>query len=410
MKSKFAVILAALILCTPTAWCQRKANPLIVLAVRLATVEAEVKESSFFLVSDSIRTYGELPVPPEVQHAFDRVSRQVPGHFRLHYVNDRSLNAFAVPTGDIVVNRGLYEKTNGDEGAIAMAIGHELTHVVRKHGLHNMVRAAIADAALYAILQNSRSNPRGYVLAFGAILAKFSRDDENEADRFGFVYALQAGYDSAGCIQAIQAICNEGGRKRSFLNDHPDPEKRLKAVEAFAQAYRKGVPLEFIRYGKLDKDLESGIGAPPSLELLSDPSLRVLVNAPPTAFKMSIHPRFKVECEDGGFLSVLVRSPDGGVSCLFPNQYAPDGECQPGASIDIPSYTYRSKQQDLIRLKWDMKGDHQYLFVLSQSAIDWSSVVGKKLGEDEFKESLLNVAEGQGAHVLAYGNETLVVR
>lgn len=373
-------------------------------------VESQLREASHLYVDESIRKHGSLPVPNPVARAFEKVSRVTPGHFTLHYVNDPEFNAFSVPSGDIVVNRGLYEKANGNEAAIAMVIGHELAHVVRKHSLNRAVKAAIADAALYALLSNSRSNQAAFRLAFAALLSRFSRDDESEADRFGFVYAMQAGYDPEGALDAIALVRKEGDENTEFLSSHPGGRVRYENVEEFVQAYRKGVPLEFIRYGKLDKDLEKGIGEVPSLELFNDSTLTVLVNAPPSAYTMAIHPRFQVVSQDEGFLSVLVRAPDGGISCLFPNKFAPDGACLPGKPIDIPSYAYRSKKQDLIRLRWDRRGDHQYLFLLSDKPVNWSSVVGRSLKENEFKDSLLEIAESQGSRVLAYGCETLSVR
>jgi len=409
MRSRAFVGLLGLLLISP-ALGQRRANPLLAMAVRLATLEPQVREASFLIVEDTERRHRPLPVPVSVESAFNRVTRLVPGRFTLHYVDDSSVNAFSVATGDIVVNRGLYEKSDGDEGILAMVIGHEAAHVVRKHSLNRMVKATIADAALYAILSNSRQNKAAFVLAFTAFLARSSRDDEWEAARFGFVYAIQAGYDPESCVAAEELIRREGAENTDFLLSHPGGRVRVEQMRKFAQAYRKGVPLEFIRYGKLDTDLEKGIGELPSLPLLTVPGLSVLVNAPPSAYTMAIHPRFRIETEEEGFLSVLVRAPDGTVGCLFPNQFEPDSACKPGKAIDIPSYDYRSRKKDLIRLRWDMRGDHQYLFVLTDRPVDWAQRVGTRIKQDDFKDALLDTAETQGCRILGHGYETLSVR
>jgi len=373
-------------------------------------VEREVREASYLFVEDTLRQHRELPVPDAVEQAFRRVTKTVPGKYRLHYVDDPSFNALAAEGGDVVVNRGVYSKSQGDESTIAVVIGHELAHVVRRHAYHRMVKAAIADVALYAILRDSAANRRAFIAAFAGLFARFSRDDETEADRLGFTYAMQAGFEAAGALRAMELMRSEGQENTEFLSSHPGGRVRVEMMEKMVQAYDKGVPLEFIRYGKLDKDLEKGIGEVPTLEWLQNPSLTVWLNAPPDAYTMSVHPRFRVQCQEPGSLCVLVRAPNGKVSRLFPNQFEPSGACDAGKIFDIPSYAYRSKDGDLIRLRWEAPGSYQYLFVLTDKEVDWSARLDKTCPLGEFKDAFLNTAESQGARVLDYGNETLTVR
>ncbi|MGE0355178.1 MAG: M48 family metalloprotease, partial [Gemmatimonadales bacterium] len=129
---------------------------------------------------------------PAVTAALDRVvaplrtvaRRDLAWTFNI--VNSDQVNAFAVPGGHIYVFRGLIERTTHyDE--LAGVIAHEIGHVDLRHSAEQMGQANAANTGVglvYAILgrQPGAGEQVALNVAAGAVFAKFSRDDEREAD------------------------------------------------------------------------------------------------------------------------------------------------------------------------------------------------------------------------------------
>lgn len=408
--TKLASCLSALLVFAVSAMAQKtEPNPLLKMAVRLLTVEANIKSATAALVRETVRRHGELPCPPTLDRIHSRLERATGRVFTLYYLNDREVNAFMTANGDMIVNRGLYEYCGGDEDAIAMAVGHEIGHQVRRHVIENAIHSIILDTTLEAALGKDPNNANIEALLFHTLNSQFSRDQETEADRLGFVYAVRAGYRPEGGLTTMDVLGEVGHRRTEFFDNHPGANDRRHHIESYIQAYRKGVPLDFIAYGKLDKDLEKSVGADPSIVLLDRPLLTVSINAPPTAYTKSIYPRFKVEPHTKGYLSVLVRQPDGKVNVLFPNAYAASAACDDGKAISIPSYEYRDGKHDLVRLRWTGVGEYSYVFMITEKMPDWSFAVDPQASPGEFLEKILGIAEVQGVNILGYGQDSLFV-
>lgn len=163
--------------------------------------------------------------------------------WEVQIVGDDSANAFALPGGRIGVNRGMF-KIATDENQLAVVLGHELSHVVARHGAERVsdnyaVQGAVLAGTLYA---GSRGTDTGYAaaaLGLGAevgILLPFSRTQESEADTLGQRYMAQAGFDPRAAVTLWQKMGAQGGAKPpAFLSTHPAPGNRAKNLGAQAQ-------------------------------------------------------------------------------------------------------------------------------------------------------------------------------
>lgn len=159
-------------------------------------------------------------------------------NWRFSIVDDPEINAFAVPGGFIYVNKGLIMRAQ-TLSQLAGVVGHEIAHVTQRHSVKQMEKGQKVGigATLACILQPSFcQNGGGDLLNLGAtaIMAKFSRSDEEEADQYGVKYVLRAGLDPRGMPEMFEIMLAERDRKgsgsASFLASHPVEENRIAAT------------------------------------------------------------------------------------------------------------------------------------------------------------------------------------
>ena len=155
-------------------------------------------------------------------------------------VDAKEVNAFAVPGGFVYVNRGLIERTDQmDE--LAGVLGHEIGHVVRRHTVKQMEKAQGANigvtlACVLTSICNSQAAGAAINIAGGAVFARFSRQDEAQADEEGVKNTVRAGISPAGMVTMFQKLLDERnsrpGAVESWFLTHPLEEDRIRAVQA----------------------------------------------------------------------------------------------------------------------------------------------------------------------------------
>jgi beta-barrel assembly-enhancing protease len=155
--------------------------------------------------------------------------------WRFSIVDDPDINAFAVPGGYIYVNRGLIMRAQ-TLSQLAGVVGHEIAHVTQRHSVKQMEKAQKIGigATLACLWQRSVCQNGGgdlLNLGAGAALAKFSRNDETEADELGLRYIVRAGLDPRGLPEMFEIMLAErqkrGGESGGWLASHPVEEDRI---------------------------------------------------------------------------------------------------------------------------------------------------------------------------------------
>lgn len=157
--------------------------------------------------------------------------------WRFYIVNDKSINAFATLGGRVYVHTGLLDATT-NEAQLASVLGHEIGHIVGRHGLENVKKAqklgmfAVGATIVGAIFGGQSGAQAGQAigsLVAGGFLMKHSRDAEREADFLGLYNIKNAGYNTGGMVQMfemLQRVSQGGGSLGSVLASHPDPRER----------------------------------------------------------------------------------------------------------------------------------------------------------------------------------------
>lgn len=160
--------------------------------------------------------------------------------WQFRIVNSAEINAFALPGGYIYVNRGVFEAAEG-EAQFAGVIAHESGHVVMRHGTHTASQAVLAQGGLALITSvfgqdnslTSQLAQLGLGLGVDSLLLKNSRTAESQADEVGTYILDQAGYDPRAMVQFFQIIAKKyPQRTLQFFSDHPNPQYRIKDVDA----------------------------------------------------------------------------------------------------------------------------------------------------------------------------------
>ena len=169
-----------------------------------------------------------------------RLTRRRDLDWHFFVVDAQEVNAFAVPGGFVYVNRGLIERADQmDE--LAGVLGHEIGHVLRRHTIKQMEKAQGANigvtlACILTSICNSQIAGAAINIAGGAVFARFSRQDEAEADAEGFDNVVRAGISPVGMVTMFQKLLAERrtrpGAVESWFITHPLEEDRIQAIQA----------------------------------------------------------------------------------------------------------------------------------------------------------------------------------
>jgi predicted Zn-dependent protease len=165
--------------------------------------------------------------------------------------HDKVVNAFALPDGRIYVTLGLartLEKAPDPDAELAFVVGHETTHVIKRHGEKQSQKAANAGIAALLVGVVTGSPGLGSVADAGAAayVMHFSRRDEYEADKGGLADMAKAGYPLDAAVSMLKRLGTVSGAQQqsSTLNgwfgSHPLTNNRVKHIEAEIEKMRGG--------------------------------------------------------------------------------------------------------------------------------------------------------------------------
>lgn len=206
--------------------------------------------------------HGGLAQNEQIQQRVDQIGQEIlsssaageaPYPFEFHVLeDDETVNAFALPGGQVFVTEGLIALLQSD-GELAGVLAHEIVHVVGRHSAEQVARAQLAEglsgAAVIATYdpENPASAGSAQVAQLIAQMVnmKFGREDELEADKLGVRYMADAGYDPRALVRVMQVLAeaSQGPQPPEFLSTHPDPGSRIEQIEAaIAEVFPQGVP------------------------------------------------------------------------------------------------------------------------------------------------------------------------
>ena len=158
--------------------------------------------------------------------------------------DDKQANAFALPGGKVAVYTGILPITR-DENGLAAVLGHEIGHVVARHGGERVSQQMLVNVGLEATMAALSGGNPATVQAVASLLGAgatvgvhlpWGRAQESEADRLGLILMAKAGYDphAARDLWVRMAAASQGsGKPPEFLSTHPSESTRIRQIEGW---------------------------------------------------------------------------------------------------------------------------------------------------------------------------------
>jgi predicted Zn-dependent protease len=162
-----------------------------------------------------------------------------PYQFDFHILADeKTINAFALPGGQIFITAGLLKQLKSDD-EIAGVLAHEIGHVIGRHSAEQMAKGnllqGLAGAAGVAGGDYTSAQTARYVAKL--INLSYGRSDELESDDFGVQYMLAAGYKPESLLAVMKVLAKSSSGGAEFLSTHPAPANREEKIQEAIRKY-----------------------------------------------------------------------------------------------------------------------------------------------------------------------------
>ncbi|UCD62115.1 MAG: M48 family metalloprotease [Flavobacteriaceae bacterium] len=166
------------------------------------------------------------------------IARESPYDYEFHLLaDDQTINAFALPGGQIFITYALFKQLN--EAQLAGVLGHEIGHVIGRHSAER-----IAESNFWKTVSMGASVGADAGNLVGSIgqntLLTNGREDELESDDLGVLFMMQSDYQPEEMIGVMKILKASAGPDRvpEFQSTHPDPDNRIERIQEAIEKYK----------------------------------------------------------------------------------------------------------------------------------------------------------------------------
>ena len=169
--------------------------------------------------------------------------------YRVTILNSPVVNAFALPSGNIYVTRGLLALAN-DTAEVAAVMAHEIGHVTARHASQREEALKTSELRSRVTRQLQSRERSEEVSAFDKLsLASFTRQQEFDADLISVRNLGRAGYDPYGASRFLQALsrstamraallgARSGDQQPDIMSTHPSTQERIERARLAARQF-----------------------------------------------------------------------------------------------------------------------------------------------------------------------------
>jgi len=209
--------------------------------------EVELGRQLALEIEKEEKVLSDADVQGYVQRIGERLARVTTRHdlqYTFRVIDaPKTVNAFAIPGGNMYVYTGLM-KACGNEAELAAVMAHEMGHVAARHHGQTLTREYGLDLLMSIILGKNRNETgklAGQLLG-KTVAMRFSREQEREADALGMEFLFCAGYRPEAMLTFMNKMVaaeqkNGGGNWLPIFSSHPPTEKRLAILQSLVQKY-----------------------------------------------------------------------------------------------------------------------------------------------------------------------------
>ena len=222
-------------------------------------------------VENKLKTSGHVVKDPTLNRYIGEVHCKIAPDYcqevRIYVVEHPQFNASMAPNGVMILWTGMLLRTE-NEAQLAIVIGHEMAHYLKRHmlqvwrdmrnkmGALMFIQLAAAAAGQFAGVPAAGAiGPAAALITQGSISA-FSRDKEREADQLGLEMVAKAGYDLREAPKIWQALIEERDADKDsgpsiFFSTHPTNEERIENLSILAETLSRGKEYSFLGRDRL---------------------------------------------------------------------------------------------------------------------------------------------------------------
>lgn len=168
-------------------------------------------------------------------------ARNTPYEYDFHLLADpRVVNAFALPGGQVFITAALFNRLE-TEDELAGVFGHEIGHVVARHGAERIAKQELTQGLTGAavVASGDYSTAQAAQMIGNLVNMKYGRDQELQSDDLGVRFMSQAGYDPEALISVMHILEQSSGGQRvpEWQSTHPNPENRIGRIREAIRKY-----------------------------------------------------------------------------------------------------------------------------------------------------------------------------
>jgi Zn-dependent protease with chaperone function len=191
----------------------------------------EAAAGTLFNFKEFIAVEKYAAIQQEAQHLLDDLTALLPvpsSVYTVHIVDKEDINAIAMPRGHILLFSGLLKEVKS-QNELAMVLAHELGHYARRDHLRALGRGVVLMAAAAALFGTDSSVMNVVAGALSTVEMKFSREQEEAADRFALELLRKKYGHVAGATDFFQRLEKEKGLSKFlvFFSTHPLDTRRV---------------------------------------------------------------------------------------------------------------------------------------------------------------------------------------